>query len=52
MKFKLDENLGTRTQQLFRDAGYDITIDGQLWIVKVGRIRIHQQARGNELEIE
>ena len=24
MKFKLDENFGTRTQQLFRAAGYDV----------------------------
>lgn len=24
MKFKLDENLGTRTQQLFRAAGHDV----------------------------
>ena len=24
MKFKLDENFGTRTQQLFRTAGYDV----------------------------
>jgi predicted nuclease of predicted toxin-antitoxin system len=24
MKFKLDENFGTRTQQLFRSAGHDI----------------------------
>ncbi len=24
MKFKLDENFGTRTQQLFRNAGYDV----------------------------
>jgi predicted nuclease of predicted toxin-antitoxin system len=24
MKFKLDENFGTRTQQLFRDAGHEI----------------------------
>jgi len=24
MKFKLDENFGTRTQQLFRKVGYDI----------------------------
>ena len=24
MKLKLDENLGTRSQQLFRDAGHDI----------------------------
>jgi len=24
MKFKLDENFGTRTQQIFRDAGHDI----------------------------
>jgi predicted nuclease of predicted toxin-antitoxin system len=23
MKFKLDENFGTRTQQLFRDSGYE-----------------------------
>jgi len=24
MKFKLDENFGTRTQQLFRDAGHEV----------------------------
>ncbi|MCL0064208.1 DUF5615 family PIN-like protein [Dehalococcoidia bacterium] len=24
MNFKLDENFGTRTQQLFRDAGYEV----------------------------
>lgn len=24
MKFKLDENFGTRTQHIFRSAGYDI----------------------------
>lgn len=24
MKFKLDENFGTRTQQIFRDAGHDV----------------------------
>ena len=24
MKFKLDENLGTRTQHLFKEAGHDI----------------------------
>ena len=24
MKFKLDENFGTRTQQIFRDTGHDI----------------------------
>lgn len=24
MKFKLDENFGTRTQQLFRNAGHDV----------------------------
>jgi predicted nuclease of predicted toxin-antitoxin system len=24
MKFKLDENFGTRTQKIFRDAGHDI----------------------------
>jgi len=24
MKFKLDENFGTRTQHIFRDAGHDI----------------------------
>src|SRR5437660_3502729 len=24
MKFKLDENFGTRTQQLFRTAGYEV----------------------------
>jgi len=24
MKFKLDENFGTRAQQFFRDAGYDV----------------------------
>lgn len=24
MRFKLDENFGTRTQQVFRDAGYDV----------------------------
>jgi predicted nuclease of predicted toxin-antitoxin system len=24
MKFKLDENFGTRTQQLFRDAGHQV----------------------------
>lgn len=24
MKFKLDENFGTRTQNLFRQAGYDV----------------------------
>lgn len=23
MKFKLDENLGTRTQEIFRDAGHN-----------------------------
>lgn len=26
MKFKLDENLGTRTQELFRAAGYIVVI--------------------------
>ena len=30
MKFKLDENFGIRTQQLFRAAGHDVqTIRGQ-----------------------
>jgi predicted nuclease of predicted toxin-antitoxin system len=30
VKFKLDENLGTRTQQLFRTAGHDIaTVGGE-----------------------
>ena len=24
MKFKLDENFGTRTQQLFREAGHNV----------------------------
>jgi hypothetical protein len=24
MKFKLDENFGTRTQELFRAAGHDV----------------------------
>ena len=24
MKFKLDENFGTRPQRIFRDAGYDV----------------------------
>ena len=24
MKFKLDENFGTRTQQVFREAGHDV----------------------------
>ncbi|MFZ5915768.1 MAG: DUF5615 family PIN-like protein [Chloroflexota bacterium] len=24
MKFKLDENLGTRLQQVFKDAGHDV----------------------------
>ena len=24
MKFKLDENFGTRTQRVFREAGYDV----------------------------
>ncbi|MCL5072768.1 MAG: DUF5615 family PIN-like protein [Actinobacteria bacterium] len=24
MKFKLDENFGTRTQELFRSAGHDV----------------------------
>src|SRR4030066_2379365 len=30
MKFKLDENFGTRTQELFRSAGHDVqTVRGQ-----------------------
>ena len=30
MQFKLDENIGTRTQQLFRDAGHEVqTVSGQ-----------------------
>ena len=30
MKFKLDENFGTRTQELFRVAGHDVqTVRGQ-----------------------
>jgi len=30
MKFKLDENFGTRTQELFRAAGQDVqTVRGQ-----------------------
>lgn len=30
MKFKLDENFGTRTQELFRAAGHDVqTVRGQ-----------------------
>lgn len=28
MKFKLDENFGTRTQQLFLDAGHDVSTVG------------------------
>lgn len=128
MRFKLDENLGTQTQQLFRDAGHDVmtvweeslrgstdqtihdvccrehrclitfdldfanvmrfppaqtagivvlrlpknpnpallahlvrqflqalkqeSVSSQLWIVEMGRIRIHQQENSNKMEIE
>lgn len=58
MKFKLDENFGRRTQSLFRARGHDVQTvieEGlagvsdrrepfarDLWIVEVGRVRIHQ----------
>ncbi len=35
MRYKLDENLGTRTQDLFWARG-------RLWIVEMGRVRIHE----------
>ena len=57
MKFKLDENFGTRTQQpprnpslalleslmrQFLQALTQMSVEKLLWIVEVGRIRVHQ----------
>jgi hypothetical protein len=45
MKFKLDENFGTLLEQLvkqFLKALSTIPIAKNLWIVEIGRIRIHQ----------
>jgi hypothetical protein len=47
MKFKLDENFGTRTVKVFMVRVFlqtvdEILVNNNLWIVEFGRIRIHQ----------
>jgi len=44
MKLKLDENIGLRGVRILTDAGPTESIEGKLWIVEIGRIRVHQDA--------
>ena len=42
MKFKLDENFGTRTQHIFRDAGHDVQTVRDESLQGASDLRIYQ----------
>jgi hypothetical protein len=45
MKFRLDENLGSRTAGLIAQSG-------RLWVVEAGRIRVYEEAGSLEADSE